>query len=64
MHPIEEFEECVQFLHDLGVIFLDTKEKDIKQSLAGLFVEIMLPMAAVSSATGVIKVWFTDGQEC
>lgn len=48
MYPIEEFEICVQFLHDLGVIFLETKEKDIKQSLAGLFVEIMLPMAAVS----------------
>ena len=48
MHPIEEFEACTQFLHDLGAIFIETKDKDIKHALAGLFVEIMLPMAAVS----------------
>ena len=48
MHPIEEFEACVQFLHDLGSIFLDTKEREVKHAMAGLFVEIMLPMAAVS----------------
>ena len=47
MHPIEEFEACTQFLHDLGAIFIETKDKDIKHALAGLFVEIMLPMAAV-----------------
>jgi len=53
MQPIEDFEACVQFLHDLGAIFLDTKEKDIKHALAGLFVEIMLPMAAVSNQSHV-----------
>ncbi|XP_067945247.1 protein furry homolog-like [Watersipora subatra] len=47
MHPIEEFEACVQFLHDLGAIFLDTKEREVKHALAGLFVEVMLPMAAI-----------------
>lgn len=38
---------CVQFLHDLGAYFLEVKDKEIKHALAGLFVEILLPVAAV-----------------
>ncbi|XP_064619246.1 protein furry-like isoform X4 [Lineus longissimus] len=47
MHPIEEFEACIQFLQELGNYFLEVKDKDIKLALAGLFVEILLPVAAV-----------------
>jgi len=28
MHPMEDFEQCVQFLHELGQYFLDVKDKD------------------------------------
>jgi hypothetical protein len=49
MHPIEEFEACIQFLQELGNYFLEVKDKDIKHALAGLFVEILLPVAAVST---------------
>ena len=47
MHPIEEFTLCIQFLQDCGNYFLEVKDKDIKHALAGLFVEILLPVAAV-----------------
>lgn len=48
MHPIEDLESSCSFLHDLGKYFLEVKDKDIKHALAGLFVEILLPVAAVS----------------
>lgn len=50
MHPIEEFQACIQFLHECGTYFLELKDKDkeIKHALAGLFVEILLPVAAVA----------------
>lgn len=48
MHPMEEFQACMQFLTELGHYFLEIKEKEIRHSLAGLFVEILLPVAAVS----------------
>jgi len=49
MAPIEEFQACIQFLNDCGQYFLEVKDKDkeIKHALAGLFVEILLPVAAV-----------------
>ncbi|XP_014783664.1 protein furry, partial [Octopus bimaculoides] len=46
MHPIEDFEMCVQFLHELGQYFLEVKDRDIKHALAMLLVEILLPVAA------------------
>lgn len=46
MHPMEDFEQCVQFLHDLGHYFLEVKDRDIKHALASLFVEVLLPVAA------------------
>jgi hypothetical protein len=49
MHPIEDFEQSVQFLHDLGHYFLEVKDRDIKHALASLFVEILLPVASVST---------------
>ena len=49
MHPIEELQACVQFLHECGNYFLEVKDKDIRHALAGLFVEILLPVAAVST---------------
>lgn len=36
------FQECAQY-------FLEVKDKDIKHALAGLFVEILIPVAAVSN---------------
>ena len=47
MHPIEEFQACIQFLNEIGSYFLETRDKEIKHALAGLFVEILLPVAAV-----------------
>ncbi|XP_078324716.1 protein furry-like isoform X6 [Crassostrea virginica] len=48
MHPIEDFEACVAFLHDLGHYFLDVKDREIKHALASLFVDILLPVAATA----------------
>ncbi|CAG5134076.1 unnamed protein product, partial [Candidula unifasciata] len=48
MHPIEEFELCVQLLLELGHYFLEVKDRDIKHALAGLLVEILLPVAATA----------------
>jgi len=48
MVPIEEFEASFQFMHECGQYFLEVKDKDIKHALAGLFVEILVPVAAVS----------------
>lgn len=49
MHPIEDFEACVSFLQELGHYFLEVKDRDIKHALASLFVDILLPVAAVST---------------
>lgn len=39
--PAFFFQECAQY-------FLEVKDKDVKHALAGLFVEILVPVAAVS----------------
>ena len=39
----------LQFMHELAQYFLEVKDKDIKHAVAGLFVEILVPVAAVSS---------------
>ena len=51
MHPMEEFVHCVSFLQELGNFFLDKdyKDKEVRHTLAGLFVEILLPLAGVGS---------------
>ena len=49
MVPIEEFEASFQFMQECAHYFLEVKDKDIKHSLAGLFVEILVPVAAVSA---------------
>ncbi|XP_030765953.1 protein furry isoform X3 [Sitophilus oryzae] len=46
MVPIEEFEASFQFMQECAQYFLEVKEKDIKHALAGLFVEILVPVAA------------------
>ncbi|KAG8224236.1 hypothetical protein J437_LFUL002692 [Ladona fulva] len=48
MAPIEEFEASFQFMQECAQYFLEVKDKDIKHALAGLFVEILVPVAAVS----------------
>lgn len=47
MVPIEEFEASFQFMQECAQYFLDVKDKDVKHALAGLFVEILAPVAAV-----------------
>jgi hypothetical protein len=47
MTPVEDFEACFQFLLDLANYFLEVRDRDIKNSLTNLFVEILLPVAAV-----------------
>lgn len=46
MVPIEEFEASFQFLQECAHYFLEVKDKDIRHALAGLFVEILVPVAA------------------
>lgn len=46
MVPIEEFEASFQFMQECASYFLEVKDKDIKHALAGLFVEILVPVAA------------------
>ena len=47
MVPIEEFEASFQFMQECAQYFLEVRDKDIKHALAGLFVEILVPVAAV-----------------
>lgn len=47
MVPIEDFEASFQFMQECAHYFLEVKDKDVKHSMAGLFVEILLPMAGV-----------------
>ena len=49
MVPIEDFEASFQFLNDCAQYFVEVKDKDIKYTLAGLFVEILMPI------TGSVK---------
>uniref|UniRef100_A0A671PA30 Furry homolog a (Drosophila) n=1 Tax=Sinocyclocheilus anshuiensis TaxID=1608454 RepID=A0A671PA30_9TELE len=46
MYPVEEFEASFQFIQECAQYFLEVKDKDIKHALAGLFVEILVPVAA------------------
>ena len=49
MVPFEDFEHSFQFMHECAQYFLEVKlDKDIKHAVAGLFVEILVPVAAVS----------------
>lgn len=50
MAPIEDFEQSFQFLTECAKYFLELKQRDIKHALAGLFVEILVPVAAVSAS--------------
>nr|XP_040568440.1 LOW QUALITY PROTEIN: protein furry-like [Lepeophtheirus salmonis] len=45
MAPFEDFELSFQFLLECAQYFLEVKEKNIKHALAGLFVEILIPVA-------------------
>lgn len=55
MTPVEDFEACFQFLLDLANYFLEVRERDIKNSLANLFVEILLPVAAVKPSISMFS---------
>ncbi|XP_077578955.1 protein furry homolog [Stigmatopora nigra] len=46
MYPLEDFEAFFHFTQEWAHYFLEVKEKDIKHALAGLFVEILVPVAA------------------
>uniref|UniRef100_A0AAZ3RZC8 Furry homolog a (Drosophila) n=1 Tax=Oncorhynchus tshawytscha TaxID=74940 RepID=A0AAZ3RZC8_ONCTS len=46
MYPVEDFEASFHFMQDCAQYFLEVKDKDIKHALAGLFVEILVPVAA------------------
>ncbi|XP_062241737.1 protein furry homolog isoform X4 [Platichthys flesus] len=46
MYPVEDFEASFLFMQECAQYFLDVKDKDIKHALAGLFVEILVPVAA------------------
>lgn len=46
---MSSLEEGIAFLEELGSFYLevDLKQKDLKHALAGLLVEILMPLAAV-----------------
>ncbi|XP_077396722.1 protein furry homolog isoform X3 [Festucalex cinctus] len=46
MYPVEDFEASFQFMQECAQYFLEVKDKDVKHALAGLFVEILVPVAA------------------
>ncbi|XP_015783421.1 protein furry [Tetranychus urticae] len=46
MVPIEQFEASFEFMHECAHYFIEVKDKDIKHNLAGLFVDILSPVAA------------------
>ncbi|XP_019752122.1 protein furry homolog-like isoform X1 [Hippocampus comes] len=46
MYPVEDFEASFLFMQECAQYFLEVKDKDIKHALAGLFVEILIPVAA------------------
>jgi len=48
-NEISSLEEGIAFLEEIGSYYLevDLKQKDLKHALAGLLVEILIPMAAV-----------------
>ncbi|XP_037630282.1 protein furry homolog isoform X1 [Sebastes umbrosus] len=46
MYPVEDFEASFQFMQECAQYFLEVKDKDIKHALAGIFVEILVPVAA------------------
>ena len=46
MVPFEDFEHSFQFMQECAQYFLEVKDKDIKHAVAGLFVEILNPVAA------------------
>lgn len=46
MVPIQEFEASFQFMQEMAHYFLEVKDKDIKHAVAGLLVEILMPVAA------------------
>nr|XP_039267750.1 LOW QUALITY PROTEIN: protein furry homolog [Styela clava] len=46
MYPIEDFEASFRFLQELANYSLDIKNREVKHALAGLFVEVLVPVAA------------------
>ncbi|XP_033097375.1 protein furry homolog [Anneissia japonica] len=46
MMTMDDFEASCKLLHDCANYFVDLKDKDIKHALAGLLVEILIPVAA------------------
>uniref|UniRef100_A0A4W3IH47 Furry homolog, like n=1 Tax=Callorhinchus milii TaxID=7868 RepID=A0A4W3IH47_CALMI len=53
MYPVEDFEASFQFMQECAQYFHEVKDKDIKHALAGLFVEILIPVAAVKNEVNV-----------
>lgn len=46
MYPVEDFELSFQLLHECANYYLEVKDKCIRYALAGLLVEILVPVAA------------------
>ncbi len=55
MFPVEDFEASFQLLHECANYYLEVKDKDIKHALAGLLVEILVPVASVSSVNPICQ---------
>lgn len=57
LHP-----SLFSFLQECAQYFLEVKDKDVKHALAGLFVEILIPVAAVSDIfkTNSVMLFYTN----
>lgn len=56
MYPVEDFELSFQLLHECANYYLEVKDKCIRYALAGLLVEILVPVAAVSCLNHFCKI--------
>lgn len=46
MYPVEDFETSFRFMQELATYNLDLKNREVKNALAGFFVEVLVPVAA------------------
>jgi hypothetical protein len=49
LYPVDELEESFMFLQECGMLFLEKNlDKEVKYAFAAIFVEILIPVAAVA----------------
>ena len=54
-HVHSVFTDIGCLLQECGMIFIDTRDRDVKHSLCTLFVEILVPVAAVRQSESTVS---------